>query len=187
MDVEKNLFENTCLCNDCAELEVWESKQHDVKYNVCFIRKLLDAAEKECKNYKEIQKKLSKEERKKLSDEERKKLEEKKKKSSLCQSCIRLEKWHSKLYERIAKEKSFFETKDMELCTAHHILSPSMTDHCSEYIMTGFQSRNVLCRSCTNLTVWQSKSKTIQAEVCKIRHRILPLKYSCEFYKLKGV
>jgi hypothetical protein len=97
-----------------------------------------------------------------------------------------LEKWHSKLYERIVKKQSVFETKDIELCTAHHILFPSMTDRCGEYIMVGSQSHNILCRSCTNLTVWQSKNKTIQAEVCKIRHRILPLKYSCDYYNQRG-
>jgi hypothetical protein len=177
-DEEKSLFKNTCLCNDCSELEVWESRQHDVKYNVCFIKKLLDPTEKDCKNYKTIEKKLS---------EEEEKLKEMRNKKSICQSCIRLERWHSKLYERIIKKESFYESKNIELCTAHHILSPSMTGHCSEYIMIGSQSSNVLCRSCTNLTVWQSKNKTIQAEVCKTTHRVLPLKYSCEFYKSKGI
>jgi hypothetical protein len=158
--------ENVCLCNDCAELEVWASRQHDVKYNVCFAKELLTPNEKECKNYKKLEKTAASS-------------------SRLCQSCVRLETWHSKLYERKAKEDSIFETKSMEVCTAHNILSPNMIN-CNEYIMIGSQSKNTLCRSCTNLTVWQSQNKTIQAEICKIRHKILPIRYSCEYHKTRG-
>jgi hypothetical protein len=161
----EELFEPDCLCNCCAELEVWESKQHSVKYNVCFIRELLNPDEKKCGHYRKKEKTANAD--------------------FLCMTCIRLERWYSKLYERKIKNESIFETKNIELCTAHHILEPHEIN-CNEYIRVGCQNNNTLCRSCTNLTVWKSKYKTSQAEICKIGHKILPLKYSCEYYKSTG-
>jgi hypothetical protein len=161
------------LCHKCTNLEIWHSKSHDSKVEICPLHETINPSETSCNKYEEVPEKKSK---------------------SLCSTCTRLEVWNSKLYTRKSKVKDDITGKMKEViaiksdqkavCTARCLISPN-EDVCFEYRRID-KPFDYLCRSCTGLKVWYSKLLEIQMEVCPLRHRLMPLITQCLDYKPKS-
>jgi hypothetical protein len=162
------------LCHKCINLEIWHSKSHDSKVEVCPLHHLINPSETSCEKYEDIPEEPI---------------------DGLCSTCTRLEVWNSKLYKRKVKSKDTMTDKMKEvlliksdqksICAVRRLINPN-ENVCAEYERIGTQSLNYLCRTCTELKIWYSKLLEIQMEVCPLRHRIMPLITQCLDYKYKS-
>lgn len=176
-EVQLNYMEND-LCHRCTNLEIWHSKLHNTKVEICPLHHLINPSEISCSKYKEV-------------PEE--------KIDGLCSTCTKLEVWYSKLFKRkvVSKDKMTSEIKEefqiksehQEVCAVRCLINPN-EKVCAEYEGIGTQSLNYLCSTCAELEVWYSKLLEIQMQVCGLKNRIMPIQKKCLDYEktfsLKG-